>query len=81
MFVFQASGVALTVIGALQYTTYSQIGTFIGSSLSKIALVLIALGATIVLISLLGHLGSCANNTSMVACVSKIKLHNEIVSS
>uniref|UniRef100_A0A8C9YPJ0 Tetraspanin n=1 Tax=Sander lucioperca TaxID=283035 RepID=A0A8C9YPJ0_SANLU len=38
------------------------------SGLSKIAIVLISVGATIVLISLLGHLGAFFDNYSMVAC-------------
>ncbi|XP_041819278.1 CD63 antigen-like [Chelmon rostratus] len=66
--VFLASGVALIIIGALQYTTYSQIGTFAGSGLSKIAIVLIAVGVTIALVSLLGHVGAFLNNSSMVSC-------------
>ncbi|KAM8729519.1 CD63 antigen-like [Acanthopagrus schlegelii] len=64
---FLASGVALITIGALQYTTYLQIGTFAGSSLSKIAVVLIAVGITITLVSLMGHLGAFLNNSTMVA--------------
>ncbi|PWA21521.1 hypothetical protein CCH79_00003128, partial [Gambusia affinis] len=63
-----ASGVALITIGALQYSTYSQIGTFAGSSLSKIAIVLIAVGVIITLVSLLGHCGAFLNNSSMVSC-------------
>ncbi|XP_040885097.1 CD63 antigen-like isoform X1 [Toxotes jaculatrix] len=65
---FLASGVALIIIGALQYSTYSQMGTFAGSGLSKIAIVLIAVGVTIALISILGHIGAFINNSSMVAC-------------
>ncbi|XP_051273788.1 CD63 antigen-like isoform X1 [Dicentrarchus labrax] len=65
---FLASGVALITIGALQYTTYLQMGTFAGSGLSKIAIVLIAVGVTIALISLLGHAGAFFDNSSMVAC-------------
>ncbi|XP_044034498.1 CD63 antigen-like [Siniperca chuatsi] len=65
---FLASGVALITIGALQYSTYSQMGTFAGSSLSKITIVLIAVGVTIAFISLLGHVGAFINNSSMVAC-------------
>ncbi|XP_067432160.1 CD63 antigen-like [Thunnus thynnus] len=66
--VFLASGVALIVIGALQYSTYSEMGSFAGSSLSKIAIVLIAVGVAIALISFMGHIGACTNNFSMVAC-------------
>uniref|UniRef100_A0A3B4VDX0 Uncharacterized protein n=1 Tax=Seriola dumerili TaxID=41447 RepID=A0A3B4VDX0_SERDU len=67
-FLFQASGVALITIGVLQYSTYTQIGTFAGGGLSKIAIVLIAVGVTIALISLLGHVGAFINNSSMVTC-------------
>ncbi|MEQ2207434.1 hypothetical protein XENOCAPTIV_012310, partial [Xenoophorus captivus] len=63
------SGVALITIGALQDSTYSQIGTFAGSGLSKIAIVLIAVGVTIALVSLLGHLGAFLNKSSIVAGV------------
>ncbi|XP_032429935.1 CD63 antigen-like [Xiphophorus hellerii] len=66
--IFLASGVALITIGALQYSTYLQIGTFAGSSLSKIAVVLIAVGTIITLVSLLGHCGAFLNNSSMVSC-------------
>ncbi|XP_028990489.1 CD63 antigen-like [Betta splendens] len=66
--IFLASGIAIIVIGALQYTTYSQMSTFAGSSLSKIAIVLMAIGVAIVLVSLLGHVGAFANNFSMMAC-------------
>ncbi|XP_023135346.1 CD63 antigen-like [Amphiprion ocellaris] len=65
---FLASGVALITIGALQYSTYSQMGTFAGSSLSKIAIVLISVGVTIAIVSLLGHVGAFTNNSSMVSC-------------
>ncbi|XP_056222342.1 CD63 antigen-like isoform X1 [Seriola aureovittata] len=65
---FLASGVALITIGVLQYSTYTQIGTFAGGGLSKIAIVLIAVGVTIALISLLGHVGAFVNNSSMVTC-------------
>uniref|UniRef100_A0A3B4VDY6 Uncharacterized protein n=1 Tax=Seriola dumerili TaxID=41447 RepID=A0A3B4VDY6_SERDU len=75
-FLFQASGVALITIGVLQYSTYTQIGTFAGGGLSKIAIVLIAVGVTIALISLLGHVGAFINNSSMVTCVSNIIFHN-----
>ncbi|KAM4525930.1 CD63 antigen-like [Fundulus diaphanus] len=66
--VFLASGVALITIGALQYSTYSQIGTFAGSGLSKIAIVLIAVGVTITLVSLLGHFGAFLNKSTMISC-------------
>uniref|UniRef100_A0A3Q1JQ47 Tetraspanin n=1 Tax=Anabas testudineus TaxID=64144 RepID=A0A3Q1JQ47_ANATE len=65
---FLASGIALIAIGALQYSTYTQIGTFAGSSLSRIAVVLIVVGVAIVLISLLGHVGAFLDNSSMLAC-------------
>ncbi|KAM4524003.1 CD63 antigen-like [Odontesthes bonariensis] len=65
---FLASGVALITIGALQYSTYAQMGTFAGNGLSKIAIVLIAVGVTIALVSILGHFGAFINNSSMVAC-------------
>ncbi|XP_028287663.1 CD63 antigen-like [Parambassis ranga] len=61
------SGLALITIGVLQYSTYSQMGTFAGDGLAKIAIVLIAVGVTIALVSLLGHLGAFFNNSSMVA--------------
>ncbi|XP_073345212.1 CD151 antigen-like [Pagrus major] len=64
---FLASGVALITIGALQYTTYIQIGTFAGGSLSKIAIVLIVVGVIITLVSLMGHLGAFLNSSSMVS--------------
>ena len=70
--VFQASGIILIIIGSLQYSTYSQIGTFAGSGLSKIAIVLIAVGVTITVVSLLGHFGACMNNSPIVCCVSTI---------
>ena len=47
-------------------------GEFAGNSLSKIAIVLIAVGATITLVSLLGHLGAFFNNSNMVSCVSNM---------
>lgn len=72
--VLQASGIALIAIGALQYSTYTQIGTFAGSSLSRIAVVLIVVGVAIVLISLLGHVGAFLDNSSMLACVSILML-------
>ncbi|XP_039991864.1 CD63 antigen-like [Xiphias gladius] len=62
------SGVALVTIGATQYSTYSQMDTFALSGLSKIAIVLITVGVTIALISLLGQVGAIINNSSMVAC-------------
>ncbi|KAE8284099.1 CD63 antigen Granulophysin Lysosomal-associated membrane protein 3 [Larimichthys crocea] len=65
---FMASGVALIVVGVLQHTTYTQIGTFAGSALSKIAIVLIAVGVTITLVSFLGHIGACFNSSPMVTC-------------
>uniref|UniRef100_A0A3Q3C5W5 Uncharacterized protein n=1 Tax=Haplochromis burtoni TaxID=8153 RepID=A0A3Q3C5W5_HAPBU len=65
---FQLSGVALITIGVLQYSTYSDIGTFTGSNLSKIAIVLIAVGVIIAFVSLLGHIGAFFNSSSMVAC-------------
>ncbi|KAM7381548.1 hypothetical protein PAMA_012407 [Pampus argenteus] len=65
---FLASGVVLITIGALQYSTYTQIGIFAGGNLSKIAIVLLAVGLTIVLISLLGLVGAFINNSSMVGC-------------
>uniref|UniRef100_A0A3P9CG20 Tetraspanin n=1 Tax=Maylandia zebra TaxID=106582 RepID=A0A3P9CG20_9CICH len=61
------SGVALITIGVLQYSTYSDIGTFTGSNLSKIAIVLIAVGVIIAFVSLLGHIGAFFNSSSMVA--------------
>nr|XP_046233026.1 CD63 antigen-like [Scatophagus argus] len=66
--IFLASGVALITIGVLQYSTYSQIGTFAGSGLSKIAIVLITVGVIIAFVSFLGHAGAFFNNSSMVAC-------------
>ncbi|XP_030611707.1 CD63 antigen-like [Archocentrus centrarchus] len=65
---FLLSGVALITIGVLQYSTYSEIGSFTGSNLSQIAIVLIAVGVTIAFVSLLGHIGAFFNNSSMVAC-------------
>ncbi|XP_070712306.1 CD63 antigen-like [Pempheris klunzingeri] len=65
---FLASGVALITIGALQYSTYSNLATFAGRGLFKIAIVLIAVGVTIAFISLMGHVGAFINNSSMVAC-------------
>ncbi|XP_038128731.1 CD63 antigen-like [Cyprinodon tularosa] len=66
--IFLASGIALITIGALQYSTYSQIGTFAGSGLSKIAIVLIAVGVIITLVSFLGHFGAFQDNSSMLSC-------------
>ncbi|XP_070846048.1 CD63 antigen-like [Chaetodon trifascialis] len=66
--IFLASGVALITIGALQYTTYSQMGTFAGSGLSKIAVALIAVGVTIALVSILGHVGAFFDSSSMLGC-------------
>ncbi|XP_054605739.2 CD63 antigen-like [Nothobranchius furzeri] len=65
---FLASGIVLITIGALQYSIYMQVGTFAGSGLSKVAIVLIAVGVTIALVSLLGHFGAFLDNSSMVAC-------------
>ncbi|KAM9336791.1 CD63 antigen-like [Symphorus nematophorus] len=66
--IFLASGVALITIGVLQHSTFSHMGTFTGSGLSKVAIVLIAVGVTITLVSLLGHLGALFNSSSMVVC-------------
>ncbi|CAG5905619.1 unnamed protein product [Menidia menidia] len=66
--IFLASGVALLTIGALQFSTYSQIGTFAGDGFSKIAIVLIVVGVTIVLVSILGHVGAFISHSSMVSC-------------
>ncbi|XP_045924836.1 CD63 antigen-like isoform X2 [Micropterus dolomieu] len=57
---FLASGVALISIGALQYSTYSQMGTFAGSSLSKIAIVLIAFICILIVIIILEILTGAA---------------------
>ncbi|XP_033468002.1 CD63 antigen-like isoform X1 [Epinephelus lanceolatus] len=65
---FLASGVALIVIGVQQHSTYKHMGEFAGSSLSKISIVLIAVGITIALVSILGHLGAFFNSSSMVSC-------------
>lgn len=70
LFVFQISGIVLIVIGALQHSTYSQFGNFAGSGLSKISVVLIAVGVTIVLVSILGHVGAFMENTSILGGVS-----------
>ncbi|XP_008277345.1 CD63 antigen-like isoform X2 [Stegastes partitus] len=43
-------------------------GAFAGSSVSKIAIVLISVGVAIAVVSLLGHVGAFMNNSSMVAC-------------
>ncbi|XP_056222343.1 CD63 antigen-like isoform X2 [Seriola aureovittata] len=75
---FLASGVALITIGVLQYSTYTQIGTFAGGGLSKIAIVLIAVGVTIALISLLGHVGAFVNNSSMVTCTALLQMNSGI---
>ncbi|XP_074476190.1 CD63 antigen-like [Sebastes fasciatus] len=66
--VFLASGVGLVIIGAKQYSTYKAMGAFAGNGLSKIAIVLIAVGASIVLVSFMGHLGAFFNSYSMVSC-------------
>uniref|UniRef100_A0A3B3DL50 Tetraspanin n=1 Tax=Oryzias melastigma TaxID=30732 RepID=A0A3B3DL50_ORYME len=63
---FLISGIVLIVIGALQHSTYSQFGNFAGSGLSKISVVLIAVGVTIVLVSILGHVGAFMENTSIL---------------
>ncbi|XP_047465845.1 CD63 antigen-like [Mugil cephalus] len=70
--IFLASGVALIVIGVLQYTTFTQIGTLAGSNLSKIAIVIIAVGVTIAVVALLGFFGAIVNNSSVVACFISI---------
>ncbi|XP_062297977.1 CD63 antigen-like [Scomber scombrus] len=63
-----ASGVALITIGAMQYSTYLQMGIFAGSSLSKIAIILLTVGIVIALISILGHIGATMDNYVMLAC-------------
>ncbi|KAM6896985.1 CD63 antigen-like [Xenentodon cancila] len=65
---FLASGIILIIIGALQYSSYTQIGAIIGKGLSEIVIVLIAVGATITVVSILGHLGAFTNNSSMLTC-------------
>ncbi|XP_032359005.1 CD63 antigen [Etheostoma spectabile] len=69
---FLASGVTLIIIGVQQHLTYSQMGTFAGRGLIKMAIVLIAVGSTIALVSLLGHLGAFFDKYSMVACFISI---------
>ncbi|XP_049419119.1 CD63 antigen-like isoform X2 [Epinephelus fuscoguttatus] len=75
---FLASGVALIVIGVQQHSTYKHMGEFAGSSLSKISIVLIAVGITIALVSILGHLGAFFNSSSMVSCTLLLKVKNAI---
>ncbi|XP_042363306.1 CD63 antigen-like [Plectropomus leopardus] len=65
---FLASGVALIVIGVQQHSTYKQMGAFAGKSLSQISVVLVAVGVTISLVSILGHLGAFFNHYNMMAC-------------
>ncbi|XP_031700083.1 CD63 antigen-like [Anarrhichthys ocellatus] len=65
---FLASGVALIIIGVQEHSTYSLLGAFALQSLSKIAIVLIAVGVAITLVSVLGDLGAFFNNKSMVSC-------------
>ncbi|KAA8581494.1 hypothetical protein FQN60_003075, partial [Etheostoma spectabile] len=69
----EASGVTLIIIGVQQHLTYSQMGTFAGRGLIKMAIVLIAVGSTIALVSLLGHLGAFFDKYSMVACTVALK--------
>ncbi|XP_054455486.1 CD63 antigen-like [Anoplopoma fimbria] len=65
---FLASGVALIIIGVQQHSSFLLMGTFAMNSLSKFAIVLIAVGVTITLVSLLGLLGAFFNNQPMVSC-------------
>ncbi|KAK2820467.1 hypothetical protein Q5P01_023426 [Channa striata] len=64
---FLASGVALITIGSLQYSTYKLMGCFTGESLCKIAIVIIAVGIAIVLVSFMGFIGAFTNNASVVS--------------
>ncbi|XP_068439550.1 CD63 antigen-like [Clinocottus analis] len=70
--IFSASGIALIIIGALQYSNYSVLGAFAMASVSKISIVFIAVGVAITLISLLGELGAFFENKSMVSCFISI---------
>ncbi|KAM6897934.1 CD63 antigen-like [Lycodopsis pacificus] len=65
---FLASGVALIVIGVQEHSTYSLLGDFAMQSLSKVAIVLIAVGVAITLVSVLGNLGAFFNHKPMVSC-------------
>ncbi|XP_061564116.1 CD63 antigen-like [Cololabis saira] len=65
---FLASGIILIIIGALQYSSYSQIGTIIGQGLSEVVILLITVGVIITVVSLLGHFGAWMNNPSMLSC-------------
>ncbi|XP_077959588.1 CD63 antigen-like [Gasterosteus aculeatus] len=79
---FLVSGVALIAIGVKEHSTYLLLGTFLMQSLSKIAIVLIAVGVAITLVSLLGHLGAFFNNRSMVSsfvCILVIIIILEVV--
>ncbi|XP_037320042.1 CD63 antigen-like [Pungitius pungitius] len=67
-FLFLVSGVALIIIGVKEHSTYLLLGTFAMQSLSKITIVLIAVGVAITLVSLLGHLGAFFNVKTMVSC-------------
>ncbi|KAK5850942.1 hypothetical protein PBY51_001776 [Eleginops maclovinus] len=63
---FMASGVALLTTGVLQKPTYQELGAFAGNSLAKIAIVLIAVGFIITVVSILGCLGAFFNNYGLV---------------
>ncbi|KAM3849264.1 CD63 antigen-like [Diretmus argenteus] len=66
---FLASGVALMVIGVMSRPTYSDIGAFIGSGLSQAAVLLIAVGVVIAVVSLLGFFGAFLNMASLLAAM------------
>ncbi|XP_033964064.1 CD151 antigen-like isoform X1 [Pseudochaenichthys georgianus] len=64
--VFMASGVALLTIGVLHNPTFQELGEIAGKTLTKIAIVLIAVGSIITVVSILGCLGAFFDNYKLV---------------
>ncbi|KAL3051555.1 hypothetical protein OYC64_001739 [Pagothenia borchgrevinki] len=64
--VFMASGVALLTIGVLHKSNFQELEEFAGKTLAKIAIVLIAVGSIIAVVSILGCLGAFFNSYNLV---------------
>ncbi|XP_029312572.1 CD63 antigen-like [Cottoperca gobio] len=81
-FLFLASGITLITIGVQQHSTYAEMGEFAGKSLVKISIVLIAVGAIVILVSLLGDVGVFFNNHNIVTsfiCILIVVIFLEIL--
>ncbi|KAM3591899.1 uncharacterized protein V6R79_009240 [Siganus canaliculatus] len=62
------AGVILLIIGAMHIKTYALIGSFMGHGLGSVAIILIAVGVIIVIVSIVGFCGVFCNNSTMLSC-------------